>query len=874
QSDLYDDNMGKEHLLLADAKGSDAALKFSEPLFLIYFTAAGEPRKSPYISKKAFDGKKRIDYEKTFFDIQAMLKRFRTLHARVRAGLEAVSLLRLFQRAEIKYKVSKLREGLLDFDDLEIYAYGLLQGIESPDILYWLDRKILHFLVDEFQDTSDIQWAILNKLTEELFAGQGADKRMPPTLFVVGDEKQSIYRFREANYRLIESVRQKMEKNLPSGSREILTLDRNFRSTPEVIETVNRVFTTLWVDAYKPSEVERKGHQGSVRLVELLPFPSGEKPSGPTEAGILAREIGKVVSDKTLVYEKNGTAWKERPAGYGDCAILIQSRTKLKEYEAALRSENIPYRVVGGIGFYDEDEIQALMNMLFFLWNHDDKLALAAALKSPLFGLTDKDIFDLMQDDKNMIDALKNRRPGDWVLLHGWMNIAGLVPLSTLIHKVVNETGAYVRFGRKSPQAIFNIDKLLDTAREFDRRGYTTLQDFVEWVKNMRQTEQREATSDMNLPGFQGSVSIMTVHKAKGLEYPIVFLPGMNQQPRSLSSSPLAIIEDSAGRVQMAVRDTVSPLYDELWERERDELLREHQRLLYVAMTRARDHLVMIGTLNDGKTPIKQNTWLDYLHRTIPMLQTNNDDIVPRILNYVYPAWQAQIIPAGAQSGQPSPRQEVKREHEIDVKTVLDNLSPLPRSESPEWKKATDFIAQEKEDTIEKLLVQGEARTISPLTRGSVLHRCLEQFTKTGDYDLDRIIAEYPDILGFDNETRQAFITDVDSTLRAVLSKKEFRWIFERHADAYSELPFLYKKGHMLVSGIIDRVVIKDGKGFVIDYKAIPIEHDVARASWKNHYRPQLQIYCDAAKEIFGLRSVEGSLLFLDSVRLELTTKV
>jgi ATP-dependent helicase/nuclease subunit A len=874
QGHLYDDNMGKEHLLLAEAKDPGTALKFSGPLFSIYFTAAGERRKNPYISKKAFSGEKRLDYEKTFFDIQAMLERFRTLYSRVRAGLEAVSLLHLFQHAEKKYQVSKLREGLLDFDDLEIYAYGLLQGIESPDILYWLDRKILHFLVDEFQDTSDIQWAILNKLTEEIFAGQGADKRMPPTLFVVGDEKQSIYRFREANYRLIENVRQKMEKNLLPVSREILTLDRNFRSTPEVIETVNRVFTTLWGEAYKPSEADRKVHKGSVRLAELLPFSAGENPSGPTEAGVLAQEIKKVVLEKTSVYEKNGNEWKERPAGYDDCAILIQSRTKLKEYEAALRSENIPYRVVGGIGFYDEDEIQALINTLFFLWNHDDKLALAAALKSPLFSLSNKDIFDLMQDGKNMIDALKNLRPHDWDLLHNWANVAGLVPLSILIHKIVNETGAYVRFGRKSPQAIFNIDKLLDTAREFDRRGYATLQDFVEWVKNIRQTEQSEATADMNLPGFRGSVSIMTVHKAKGLEYPIVFLPGMNQQPRSLSSGPLAIIEDTDGRVQMAVRDAVSPVYDELWEREYNELLREHQRLFYVAMTRARDHLAMIGTLNDGKAPIKQNTWLDFLHRTIPMYQTNSDDSVPHIFKYAYPAWKAQIIPIAAQTGQPSPQQEIKGRCEIDVKAVLENISPVQRSESPEWKKATDFIGQEKEDSIEKLFIQSETRTISPLTRGSVLHRCLEQFTKTGEFDLDRIIGEYPDILAFDNETRQSFTTDVNSLLRAVLGKNELRWIFERHADAYSELPFLYKKGHALVSGIIDRVVIKEGKGFVIDYKAILIEHEATLASWKDHYRPQIQIYCEAVKEMFGLRSVEGSLLFLDSVQLELTTKV
>ena len=185
----------------------------------------------------------------------------------------------------------------------------------------------------------------------------------------------------------------------------------------------------------------------------------------------------------------------------------------------------------------------------------------------------------------------------------------------------MEDTGAYVRFGRHNPQAIFNIDKLLDTAREFDRRGYTTLQDFVEWVKNIRRTEQREATSDMNLPGFQGSVSIMTVHKAKGLEYPVMFLPGMNQSARSLTIGPEALIEETNGTRRMAIRGADNPVYEDLWKGEhgeQEELRREHQRLLYVAMTRARDHLIMLGTLGNNKTPIKQNTWLEYLSTAAP----------------------------------------------------------------------------------------------------------------------------------------------------------------------------------------------------------------------------------------------------------------
>jgi ATP-dependent helicase/nuclease subunit A len=270
QNGQYDKSMGREHLRLAEAKDEVSAFRITESLALLYFTATGEPRKNPAIAKKCFIGKNRAEYEKVFFAVQEMLARFRGLSGRVDAGMKALSLLRLYQLAGEKYEESKLREGLLDFDDLEIHAYGLLQGRESPDILYWLDRKVLHFLVDEFQDTSDIQWAILNKLTEEIFAGIGTDKRMSPTLFVVGDEKQSIYRFREANYRLIDNIRQKMERNIAPESREILTLDKNFRSTPEVIKTVNEVFGSLWKGTYKPSEAERTGHHGSVRLVEVF----------------------------------------------------------------------------------------------------------------------------------------------------------------------------------------------------------------------------------------------------------------------------------------------------------------------------------------------------------------------------------------------------------------------------------------------------------------------------------------------------------------------------------------------------------------------------------------------------------------------------
>jgi ATP-dependent exoDNAse (exonuclease V) beta subunit len=526
--------------------------------------------------------------------------------------------------------------------------------------------------------------------------------------------------------------------------------------------------------------------------------------------------------------------------------------------------------VIGGIGFYEEDEIQALMNVLFFLWNRDDTLAFAAALKSPLFGHTDEDLFDLMQNDAGPLDALERLRPADGKRFHDWINLAGLMPLSGLLHRIVNDTGAYLRFGRRNPQALFNIDKLLDTAREFDRRGYTTLQDFVERVKNIRRTEQREASADLNLPGFQGSVNIMTVHKAKGLEYPIVFLPGMNQQPKSLSAGPSAIIEDGKNGIRMAIKDDASPVYDELWEREKGELLREHQRLLYVAMTRARDHLVLIGALGDGKTAIKQNTWLGYVHETATLPLFEKAPVPEAGMNvYQYPS--SATIQARTMNLDSSGKdgQQGTASSPLDVKAVINNLSPVHRSETPEWKTATDFILQEKDAGIERPSLQADPRVISPLTRGSVLHRCLEEHTITGAYDLDRIMKEYPDLRALGNEVRQSFASDAGSVLKNALNNKEHAWIFERRPDSYSELPFLYKRAHDIVSGKIDRVVVKGGKGYVIDFKAIFIENDEALKSWTDHYRPQVRIYCEAVKDIFALEDIEGYLLFLDSTRLE-----
>jgi len=231
--------------------------------------------------------------------------------------------------------------------------------------------------------------------------------------------------------------------------------------------------------------------------------------------------------------------------------------------------------VIGGIGFFEEDEVQAILAVLFSLWNPDDRLAFAAALKSPLFAWRTGPCRSPAEGE-SFSEGLRQSRPEIAETLSRWRDLAGVAPLSHLIHRIIGDTGAYVRFGRRSSQAIFNLDKLLDTPGSSTARLYHAA-GLRRMGEGIRATEQREASADMNLPGDKGAVSIMTVHKAKGLEFSVVFLPGMNQQP--LSSGKAADAHRGGRRaLQMSWKAAGGPAYAGMWTREQGELQQEQQR--------------------------------------------------------------------------------------------------------------------------------------------------------------------------------------------------------------------------------------------------------------------------------------------------------
>jgi len=285
----------------------------------------------------------------------------------------------------------------------------------------------------------------------------------------------------------------------------------------------------------------------------------------------------------------------------------------------------------------------------------------------------------------------------------------------------------------------------------------------------------------------------------------------------------------------------------------------------------------MAGTLAGGRKPGQSptagpNTWLQYLHDAIPALNEQEGIAAEGILSFTYPDWNPQtliderpITPTSGMSEQGQPPV-------IDPAVIIENISPLPQSDSISWKKATDLVLPLKGQAMEQD-VPRDSTCLSPLTRGSFFHRCLELAATSGSFDLNRVAQEFPEVLALAFDVRLRFLSEAELVLRSVTGNEELAWIFRQHPHAYSELPFLYRKEREIISGIIDRLIIKEGTGYIIDYKSIAVENDESLQTWIDHYRPQIRIYCEAAKKLFGLASVEGYLLFLDSRRLALTVK-
>jgi len=626
------------------------------------------------------------------------------------ASLEKARVLHRFASGFLtRYNARKSTRAVLEFEDLIRKADALLRDSDMAQwVLYRLDGGIDHILVDEAQDTSPLQWDIVKALAEEIYAAEGDTLR---TVFVVGDEKQSIFSFQGADPHEFARVKALLHKRLEAVKTPMFEgeLQHSFRSAPPILNLVDQVF----------SGDERGGVVGDIRhssvnealpgRVELWPFydkePEQEKLpwDAPVDAlpssdpiRLLAEDIAARVAE--IIASEVVLPGKKRPVQAGDFLILVQARGELfKVLLKELKAAGVAVAGADRLKVAEELAVKDLLALLQFAANPQDDLALACALRSPLCGVSEAELFKFAFDrGGHLWDEVKPNDMLSDILDH----VDYSRPFELLQRILIHHKGREKLLARLGPEAEEGVDELLRQALEYERREAPSLTGFLNWVKADELEVKRQFDNEDNL------LRIMTVHGAKGLEAPIVILPHTVKKANTKGQAILAL---ESGLAACGGAVTELPAALAVTRKAQLELQTEKMRLLYVALTRAESWLIMAGSGDRRRVP---ENWYDPVAEALDTLGAeprekgrlvleNNwnleqGEAIMAIESEVeLPDWLAQTAPKVVKPPRPKSPSELGGDHTIagaepdanallrgtQIHTLLEHLVDVPKPE-------------------------------------------------------------------------------------------------------------------------------------------------------------------------------------------------
>ena len=518
---------------------------------------------------------------------------------------------RVFVVAESEYQRTLRSRALLDFSDVLQRAVDLLRQMdEFARSRYRLESRYHHVLVDEFQDTSRAQWELVSLLVQSWGEGSGLvhEAPLPPTIFIVGDRKQSIYRFRDADVSMFQQATQEIASLRAEGEVR-RSIAHSFRAVPGLLRFVNDLFTEIGNaadrrDAFRfetEDQFPLDGLRASDTRDEVLGVIAADDIE--TCATAVADEIVSVITTGQV---RNQDGSGIRGVCPGDIAILFRTRESHREFESALERRSIPTYVYKGLGFFDADEIKDVHVLIRFLANPWSELRAAALLRSRFVGLSDPGLLRLRgklsralvgadapaaaqmieEDDRRVLAQVRTS-------LREWVSLTDRLPPAEVLDRVLLD-GAYA-FELRGPrvvQAQENLKRVRGLVRRFQNRGYATMARTADHLDHLSHD-----TANTVVEAFD-AVNLMTVHAAKGLEFPIVFLVDLGHGTGT-RVPPVRVVPDRGDGYPSV---TVWPYRSEADEDEQRRDTEETKRLLYVATTRARDRLYL-STVLDGGTP-------------------------------------------------------------------------------------------------------------------------------------------------------------------------------------------------------------------------------------------------------------------------------
>ena len=510
---------------------------------------------------------------------------------------------RVYQIALKEYRSTLDTHGVLDFSEVLAQALLLLGQMEEfARSRYRLEGRYHHVLLDEFQDTSRAQWTLVALLIKSWGEGSGMADAAPlsPSIFVVGDRKQSIYGFRDADVAVMDEAGAFVD-GLRADRDSRRAISTSFRAVPRLLSFTNDLFTDLEKnetrrDAFRFSESDRFPVEPALAPADVLGMIAA--PTITDCADAVAAEIRRLIDSGELVRDPDTRM--ERPIGPRDIGILFRTKDSHQDFEKALERQHVPSYVYKGLGFFEADEIKDVVALLRYLALPESNMRAAAFLRSRFVRLSDPALQALAP---NLAQALAGRSVELGALdgedrrvfeltresVARWLALVDRLPPAELLELVLDET-AYL-FETRGPrvrQARENLKKIRAMIRRVQNRGYATMSRLAEHLERLTAGDESNAVIDAG-----DSVSLMTIHAAKGLEFPVVFVVNITRGTGNRKSAIRVVSDAENAQAWLSVSDFQSEADDDVKAKDREET----KRLLYVAVTRARDRLYLAADI-------------------------------------------------------------------------------------------------------------------------------------------------------------------------------------------------------------------------------------------------------------------------------------